>query len=309
MTVDVEGWEPGAGWRPLPGAAGGAWLVVSAGRELVVKRLTAPVPGDPPALRSPGHVSYWRREADVALSATVRSTHGLRGPEVHRVEEDPAGVAIWSSRVADAGNNGLYLARALGRFAQTQVPDQPWLTRGLLAARLGLFEARNGWPTLARTTLADVADRLWARRGHFVSLLEGLPQVLSHGDPTPANLLGRDGAEVVAVDWSTLGTSAVGADVGYLALSAREGLDVLLDAYAEGIGTAGIGAEGMSADREQVRLGATVMAGYTALCRAEWALGRAARGPGALAGKYRHPTVAPYLRSLQRLFPALETLL
>ena len=50
-------------------------------------------------------------------------------------------------------------------------------------------------------------------------------------------------------------------------------------------------------------------AAYTALCRAEWALARVASGPGALAGKYRHPAVAPYLRSLQRLFPQLEALL
>ena len=52
-----------------------------------------------------------------------------------------------------------------------------------------------------------------------------------------------------------------------------------------------------------------MVAGYSALCRAEWALARVATGPGALAGKYRHPAVAPYLRSLQRLFPQLEALL
>jgi len=30
---------------------------------------------------------------------------------------------------------------------------------------------------------------------------------------------------------------------------------------------------------------------------------------GALAGKYRHPAVAPYLRRLQRQFPLIESLL
>jgi hypothetical protein len=38
----------------------------------------------------------------------------------------------------------------------------------------------------------------------------------------------------------------------------------------------------------------------TALSRAEWALARVAGGEGALAGKYRHPAVAPHLRALQR---------
>jgi hypothetical protein len=51
-----------------------------------------------------------------------------------------------------------------------------------------------------------------------------------------------------------------------------------------------------------------VSAAYTALSRAEWALARVAGGEGALAGKYRHPAVAPYLRTLQRQFPLLEAL-
>ena len=52
-----------------------------------------------------------------------------------------------------------------------------------------------------------------------------------------------------------------------------------------------------------------VSAAYTALSRAEWALARVAGGEGALAGKYRHPAVAPYLRALQRQFPQIEALL
>ena len=70
-----------------------------------------------------------------------------------------------------------------------------------------------------------------------------------------------------------------------------------------------VGREGLGAASAEARTGASVTAAYTALCRAEWALARVASGPGALAGKYRHPAVAPYLRSLQRLFPQLEALL
>ena len=47
---------------------------------------------------------------------------------------------------------------------------------------------------------------------------------------------------------------------------------------------------------------------YTVLNRAEWALARVARGEGALAGKFRHPAVAPHLRALQRQFPHIEAL-
>ena len=56
-------------------------------------------------------------------------------------------------------------------------------------------------------------------------------------------------------------------------------------------------------------LGAQIVAVYTALSRAEWALARVATGEGALASKYRHPAVAPHLRTLQRQFPHMEALL
>ena len=80
-----------------------------------------------------------------------------------------------------------------------------------------------------------------------------------------------------------------------------DGLEPLLDAYLMGL------PEGL-ATRDEVTLGARITAVYTVLNRAEWALARVAGGEGALAGKYRHPAVAPYLRSLQRQFPQIEWL-
>ena len=93
----------------------------------------------------------------------------------------------------------------------------------------------------------------------------------------------------------------MGADVGYYALAAREELEPLLDAYLIGL------PDGL-ATREEVTLGARVTAVFTVLNRAEWALARVAVGEGALAGKYRHPSVAPHLRALQRQFPHIESL-
>ena len=75
-----------------------------------------------------------------------------------------------------------------------------------------------------------------------------------------------------------------------------------MDAYVAGL-PAGL------ASPEQVLLVARVTVVYTALSRAEWALARVATGPGALAGKFKHPSVAPYLLTLQRQFPQLEALL
>ena len=63
------------------------------------------------------------------------------------------------------------------------------------------------------------------------------------------------------------------------------------------------------AGRDEVLLGARVSAVFTALNRAEWALERVAGGEGALAAKFRHPAVAPHLRTLQRQYPQIEALL
>ncbi len=304
-------WSPEPGWQPLPGGAGpstyGVWLATEGGREVVVKRLVPPADHelarhDLTGLRDPRHFAYWRREADVALSGLVARTPGLRAPEGVRVEEDAEGVTVVSPRVADARSPGLFLARALGRFAGADVEDHPWLAHGQLRARLDRVAERGGWPTLARTTVADVADHLWRHREQHLREVEALPVVLQHGDPVPGNLLGREGDDVVAIDWSTLGRGPVGADVGYLALSTREEPEHLVDAYLAGL-PADI------ASLEQTLLGARVTVVYTALSRAEWALARAAEGEGALAGKFRHPSVAPYLLSLQRQFPQIEALL
>ena len=73
--------------------------------------------------------------------------------------------------------------------------------------------------------------------------------------------------------------------------SAREAPEPLLDAYLLGLRR-----RRRVATAEEVRLGARVVAAYTAVSRAEWALARVAGGEGALAGKFRHPSVAPYLR-------------
>lgn len=298
-------WQPEPGWHPLPGGSGastvGVWRTVVGDQPVAVKRLAAPAAGDPPELSDPRHFAYWRRAADVVALGTVADTPGLRGPRLGAVEEDDTGITITQEWVEDASSSGLFCAHALGRFAGARLAPAPWLARNQLRDRLARVERGGGWQTLARTTVADVADHLWTRRTELLAAVDALVQVPQHGDAVPANLLGRADQEVVAIDWATLGTGPVGADLGYFALAAREELEPLLDAYLLGL------PDGL-ATREEVTLGARVTAVYTVLCRAEWALARAARGEGALAGKFRHPAVAPHLRALQRQFPHIEAL-
>lgn len=298
-------WQPEPGWVALGSGTGtstvGVWRTVLGGRPVVVKRLGAPTEHDPPELSDPRHFAYWRRAADVVVSGVALQTPGLRAPELTSVEEDTEGITLTADWVEDAANSGLFAAHALGRFAGAELGGG-WLARDQLRDRMRRVEHRGGWPTLARTTVADVADHLWQRRGSMLDLLDALPQVPQHGDPTATNLPGRDGDDAVAVDWGTLGTGPVGGDLGYLSLSARETFEPLLDAYL-------LGLPDTTADRDQVVLGAQVVGVFTALSRAEWALARVAGGPGALEGKYRHPSVAPHLRALQKQFPAIEALL
>lgn len=298
-------WQPEPDWVALPGGTGtstvGVWRTALGGRPVVVKRLGAPAPGDPAVLSERTHAGYWRREADVLLAGLTSRTPGLRAPGA-AVEEDDEGVTIVRDWVEDAASSGLFLALSLGRFSGADLGHPGFLATALLRDRLARVERRGGWATLARTTVADVAEHLWTRRERMLGLLEGLPQVPQHGDPTAANLPGRDEDDAVAIDWGTLGHGPVGGDLGYLSLSTREEFEPLLDAYLLGQ-PAGI------ADRDSVVLGARVTAVYTALNRAEWALARVAGGEGALAGKYRHPAVAPHLRALQRTFGHMESLL
>lgn len=294
-------WQPEVHWERLRGGMGGSTVGVWRDGDLVVKRLQAPLPGDPHEYSLPTHFAYWRRPVEVASSHVVAHTPGLRAVPATRVEEDADGATIWHRHVETEEPSGLFVARALGRFCAADLGGHRWLATGQLGDRLAQVERRGGWRTLQRTTIADVADRLWNRRSHFLAQLAGLPQVAQHGDPVPDNMVARDGDDVLAIDWATLGTGPVGADLGYWALSAREDFDVLLDAYADGLPP--------GLDPGQARLAAQVTAAYTALTRADWALARVVDQPGALAGKFRHPSVAPYLRSLQRQFAQLEALL
>jgi len=298
-------WEPEPGWHALPGGSGastvGVWRAVMGEEPVVVKRLAAPHEGDPPELSDPRHFAYWRRAADVVIAGTVTETAGLRSAGRCSVAEDADGITLVEEWVEDACSSGLFAARALGCFAGTQLAPAPWLARNHLRDRLARVERSGGWRTLARTTVADVADHLWSRRTELLAAAEALVQVPVHGDATPANLRGRDGDSVVAIDWAMLGTGPVGSDLGYYALAAREELEPLLDAYLLGL------PDGL-ATRAEVTLGARVTAVYTVLNRAEWALARVATGEGALASKFRHPAVAPHLRALQRHFPHIEAL-
>lgn len=301
-------WQPDPSWTPLPSGGGpatvGVWRAQDRGTEAIVKRLGRPGPDDPALLEDRTHAGYWRREAEVALALGGIDGPGLVTPRYLRCEEDDEGITLWSELVIAEPPTSLLVARCLGRFAGAQSEAPTWAARRTLTDRLAIAESRGGWPTLERTTLADVANLLWERRSHWLELRDAAPTGRVHGDAVPANFVAMRGEDVVAVDWQGFGIGPIGTDLGYFALSAREDFEVLLDTFVAGVlDTAG------TVDADAVRVAASVMSVYTVFSRAEWALSRVAQGEGALAGKYGHPSVAPHLRALQRQATQIEALL
>jgi hypothetical protein len=301
-------WQPEPGWTPLrPGGGAstvGLWRTEHDGRPAVVKRLRRPDADDPAVLSQSTHAGYWRREVEVACEPGVVDGPGLAPPEYLRVDEDEEGASVWAEELVPRSPPALQVARALGRFAAADHVDVAWAARDTLTDRLAMAEARGGWPTLARTPLADVADHLWQSRRHWLEEYAGTRSGRLHGDAVPANFPATRGESVLAVDWQGFGIGPVGTDAGYFALSAREDFDVLVDAYVAGVREVRPGV-----DTAPVRVAATVVCVYSAFGRAEWALSRAARGEGALCGKFNHPSVAPSLRAVQRQVAQVEALL
>lgn len=301
-------WQPDPAWTTLPSGSGPATVGVWRGRyegvDAIVKRLGRPGPDEQALLEDRTHAGYWRRELDVALDPARVDGPGLRPPRYLRCEEDEYGATIWSEEVVAEPPTSLLVARSLGRFAAAPYDAPVWAARRTLTDRLALAETRGGWPTLARTQLADVAGHLWDNRGRWLARRDAGPLGRLHGDAVPANFVATRGEDVVAIDWQGFGIGPVGTDLGYFALSAREDFEVLLEAYL-----GGVTAVGGTADEAATRISAIVMAVYTVFSRAEWALSRVAPGEGALAGKYGHPSVAPHLRALQRQGPQIEALL
>ena len=170
LCFDEPMWQPEPGWHPLPGGAGastvGVWRTVLGDQPVVVKRL-----GGSPGAR-PGRA---QRPAALRLLAPRRPT--------------------WSPPASSPTHPGLRAARADGRRGgrrghhadpgvgggrrqQRAVrgaragpvrrrrprATEPWLATDQLRDRMDRVDRRGGWPTLARTTVADVADHLWQRR-------------------------------------------------------------------------------------------------------------------------------------------------
>jgi hypothetical protein len=201
----------------------------------------------------PEHWAYWRREPLAYASGILPSGPGLAAPRCFGVVDDVVYLADVSGRIEAAE----IAARRLGAWQATaSVPDVTWLARHQLSQRVAASHLDWG-----RVSADSRMAALWHRRGELLRELERIPRVLVHGDFSAGNLIARDDTTTVVLDWATLGTGPVGADLAALALSTRGDL---LEAYLTGL-------DGRF-DKAVVELGYRATLALTGAGRVHWML-------------------------------------
>jgi hypothetical protein len=188
----------------------------------------------------PRHWNYWRREALAYRDGVAgRLAPGLRAPRLLALEETPDTAWVWLEDVDGTPGRDMSperaadLGRALGRWqgavaAAGPVDDRGWLSRDWLAA---FIPASAGvephldadspvWSHPAVRRHLSAADarqlqRLWTSRAAVVDAARRCPASLAHLDVWAANVL-DDGHDLVLLDWSSVGSAALGTDLANL---------------------------------------------------------------------------------------------
>jgi hypothetical protein len=243
-----------------------------------------------------GDPSAWNYPPRERLAYRSGVLDGLPGgfavPRCLAVESRPEKTSwLWLEVVNDqsAGpwplERFIFAARRLGRFngaylAGTPLPDQTWLSQGWLrgfiepsaAAVDELNHLSDGPPELLRLYPQPVVAglrSLWGDRELFLGALDRLPRTFCHHDAFRRNLLtraGRQGEELVALDWAYAGDGAVGEELAALVVGslvffeADECAPRELEAACFGAYVAGLGEAGWEGNERLARLGFTTSA-------------------------------------------------
>jgi hypothetical protein len=192
--------------------------------------------------RAPASLDYWKREALVYQSGILDNLPGgLAAPRCFGVVEQAGDeLWIWLETIVDEDliwsldRYGL-AARHLGQFngaylVGRSLPHDTWLAteqrrQRLALAEPGIRELRRlgSHPVFVNVFSEDTSERvlrLWGEREQLLTMLDRLPRTLCHGDAVRQNLFSRgalDGRkQTVAIDWATLGTDAIGAEIATL---------------------------------------------------------------------------------------------
>jgi hypothetical protein len=275
--------------NPSNAVTGGIWVVHAGGRAAVVKVLTDGTGHEGPdwwqASDDDRHWNSWRRELRAYRSDLARHFRpdGIEAPELLRLDERPDGtVVLWLAVVEgrtaaalttdDVVDVAGRLGRAQGRLAAAGGWDEPWLSRGYLAAYsaskpfdAALLQDDTAWahPRVARHLAPHRTGivRLHEERERLLALSAACPRTLCHLDLWPANIIRPPDDRVVLVDWSFCGDGALGEDLGNLIPDSvfdlflpYEELDDLAT-RAEAAYIAGVAASPWTGDERWIQLG------------------------------------------------------
>jgi hypothetical protein len=208
-----------------------------------------------PHAGDPRHWAYWRREPLAYAGGLLPAGPGLAAPHCYGVVDD----VVYLADVDGAAESPHLAAHRLGAWQATAaIPDVTWLAGHQLAQRIAVsdldWSAVDADPRVAR---------LWRRRGELLDELTRTPQVLAHGDFSAGNLIRAADGTTVVLDWATLGTGPVGADLASLALTT---FAELLDDYLAGLED--------RFDRRDVETGYRATLALTGAGRVHWMLSR-----------------------------------
>jgi hypothetical protein len=213
------------------GAASGQVHLVTAGLRgggslRVVRKTFEPVESGPHAhgSRSSAHWAHWRRELTAYRSGILPAGPGLRAPRLVTVIDD----TLYVEYVGEDRPEVEEAALALGRWHHhDRTSQRPWLAQDQLAQRLAVTEL--DWSAVEIDRRVPI---IWDRRQECLARLATIPHGIAHGDFSSGNLRAT-GADVVALDWATLGISPLGFDLAHLALATLN--ERLLPVYLDGL--------------------------------------------------------------------------
>ena len=286
-TFEITSWSAGVLSDKGAMSAEGLLLFKGEGRDergsrtwsVVLKTLTI----DPNPDIAIDSLWHWGRELAVSRSDLMDRLPGqMRAPRGYGTLEWEGHVGLWMEHVAgDApdlwgSDEFAFAARRLGQFnaacLNVQLPAYPWLVRDAIADWQAAWSPDAGWdnPFVQRHLSARTGERimqLWSERQRFLSMLNAMPQLFTHGDTHRRNLIpskNRNGdRELVAVDWALCRIGPLGTDpaklVGSTGLFFDWQLQAIqqLDACVFDAHLAGLRDEGWHGDPRTIRLAFT----------------------------------------------------
>ena len=240
--------------------------------SLILKIIWSPDGRDDPSV-----LDYWKREALAHQSGLLDNLpDGPCAPRCFAIIEQPDfEVWLWLEEVLDElparwspeqyGIAAHHLGQFNGAYVKARpLPTEPWLARGRLRgwvakaiAMIPLSAELRAHPLVSRLYPDDIYQRMlqvWSEHEAWITLIEDQPQTLAHLDAFRRNLFARrdrgGNMQTVLIDWSLMGSAAMGEEIAPLVAASLNFMDVssdqaqaldkiVFDSYLEGLQKAG----------------------------------------------------------------------